>query len=196
MNYGDVLSKSIPRTEASAYKSLLYWRKSAVNRAACVPIILTLENDILSMKDSKDDVIFQANIAEISGQFTKWGTMVIKIRNKRYTITGIPTKTSPAITDAQRAELSGLTNDSKSKNIIDSKPVAMSSAATDGVGGTAQTITKVATSTVAYYRSLATISEWKALIGNKSNWQMSLNTVTFSIVGGILAILSIVMLRR
>jgi hypothetical protein len=189
------VSQSIPQTETSAYKSLLYWRKNVWNGSACVPVILTLEDDTLMMKDDKEVVVFQAPISQVSKRFTQWGTMILEVGSKKYDIVGMPAQTSPAITDAQKAELSGLSDGSQGEGLMDSKPVTLGSAATDGVGGAAQTITRAASSTIAYYRGLATMSEWKALIGSKSDQQIKMNAMTYYIVGVIVILVIFILLK-
>lgn len=177
------MNNNIPTTSNdSAYKSLLYWRKSLWNSAACVPVILTLEGETLSMKKSDGTNVFSESLKNVSVRFTGWGTMVLTIGGKKYDFVGMPAATSPAISDVQKAELRGLTSDDDATKTRDTQPVVLGGAVATATGNSGATIVGAAASTAVYYRGLSSIREWKTLIGSPADQKKKLNFMTYFII--------------
>jgi hypothetical protein len=185
------MTTTIPSTaDNSAYKSLLYWRKNLWNGAACVPVVLTLEDEVLSMRAADGTTVFSEARDKITVRFTGWGTMLLVVAGKKYDVVGMPAATSPAISDAQKAELSGLTTEEA--RLEDKQPVVLGGAVATATGNSGATIVGAAVSTAVYYRGLNSIREWKALIGSSSDQKKKLSNMTYFIaimvVGLIIAI--------
>lgn len=166
----------------SAYKSLLYWRKNLWNSADCVPVIVTLNGDMLSMKQSDGVDVFNESLKNITVHFTGWGTMVLTITGKKYDIVGMPAATSPSISDSQKDELRGLSTDDKVVGVSDGQPVVMGGAVATATGNSGATIVGAAASTVVYYKGLRSIRDWKALIGSPADQNKKLNFMTYFII--------------
>lgn len=185
------MSNNTPLVNNNAYKSLLYWRKNLWNGSACVPVIVTLEAGTLTMKSADDTVIFSESLEQVTPRFTGWGTMILTVKDQKYDIVGMPAADSPAVSDLQKAELSGLTTDSGAAKDRDVQPVALGAAAASAVGGAAAVV-GAAASTATYYRGLTSIREWKSLIGSPSDQKKSMNYMAYFIglviIGLILAI--------
>jgi hypothetical protein len=76
-------------------KSLIYWRKSPVNGAKCVPSILKLdENGLLTLEDDKAQA-FSVPLSEVTASFSSWGTMTLNVGGRKYDFVGTPAPLSP-----------------------------------------------------------------------------------------------------
>lgn len=174
------MNNEVLAAKAAAYKSLLYWRKNLWNGSACVPVILMLENDVLGMKAADDTIVFSEPVEKVAVKFTGWGTMILTVQGQKYDFVGMPAADSPAVSDAQKVELSGLNFETGGAKAKDAQPVILGSAAASAVGGGAAVV-GAAVSTVTYYRGLTSIREWKALIGSQADQKKSMNYMTYFI---------------
>jgi len=104
----------------------LYWRKSAWNGFATVPVILRLDGDILILKTSKDTV-WQAPISETRCRFTVFGTMIVTFAGKEYAFVPAGAGVSRSFSKEQLAELN---TDSLINSTIADATVRMGTAAT------------------------------------------------------------------
>lgn len=186
------MSTNIPSSE-NAYKSLLYWRKNLWLGTSCVPVILTLENNTLIMKRSDDTIVFNESLTGTRVKFSGWGTMAITVMGKKYDIVGMPAATSPAISDLQKAELSGLSPDNQTTEFQDMQPAVLGGTVASTTGSAGSTIVGAAITTVAYYRGLTSIRDWRGLIGDQEDQSKNMNNmsrfITLLAIGLVIAIL-------
>lgn len=175
------MNNTIPPTDNTAYKSLLYWRKNLWNGAACVPVILMLEDGVLTMKSADDTTVFNESLEKVAVNFTGWGTMVLTMQGKKYDIVGMPAADSPAISDLQKAELSGLKSEEGVAEVKDAQPVVLGGTAASATGNAGATVVGAAISSAAYYRGLTSIREWKSLIGSQEDQKKSMSYMTYFI---------------
>jgi hypothetical protein len=184
-----------PPSNDSAYKSLLYWRKNLWLGSSCVPIILTLESKTLSLKQSDDTIVFREPIDAVTVRFSGWGTMTLVVRGKKYDLVGMPAASSPQISSAQQAELSGLSVDGSPTHVQDMQPVTLGSTVASTTGSTGSTIVGAAVSTAAYYRGLTSIREWKALIGSAADQKRQFGYMTYFIIVVVVVLVIAIMLK-
>lgn len=186
---------NVPSTDNNAYKSLLYWRKNLWLGSSCVPVILTLENNILVMKRSDDTIIFSESLDGVTVKFSGWGTMTLIVLGKKYDIVGMPAATSPAISNLQKAELSGLNTNNQVTDVQDMQPVVLGGTVASATGSTGLTIVGAAVSTAAYYRGLTSIREWKGLIGVSQDQSKKMNNMTRFIIVLLIGLIGAVAAR-
>ncbi|MBU8868218.1 hypothetical protein KSW38_18155 [Paenarthrobacter sp. MMS21-TAE1-1] len=157
-------SMDSPQTQSPVQplKSLLYWRKSKVNGAATVPVILSLDpSGVLSMQNAELRTIFALPVSHASVRFTSWGTMVVQAHGQQHDIVGVGASMSPSPSRAQLAELgtaSGGNSGNDNLGRLGSAGAAMSAA--DGIGAAAGVAGGVAME-YAYYRGLEAIKAWQ-----------------------------------
>lgn len=190
------MTNSTSSSDNSAYKSLLYWRKNLWNGSACVPVILALENGVLSMKTSDDTVVFKESIDQVLVQFTGWGTMVLTVAGKKHDIVGMPAADSPAISELQKTELSGLTNQGASGGVRDTQPAVLGGTIATAAGPSGASVVGAAVSTAVYYQGLTSIREWKALIGSPADQKRKLNNMTWFIALVVIVVIGAIILRE
>ena len=189
------MTDHITQTNDGAYKSLLYWRKNLWNGDACVPVILTLENKELSMRTGDDAVVFKASLEQAAVKFSGWGTMTIVVAGKKYDIVGMPAATSPAISDLQKAELNGLRSGSESSGVLDKQPAVLGGTIASTAGPAGATVVGAAVSTTVYYRGLASLNEWRVLIGSPADQGRKLNYMTVFIIATVVVLVGAIILR-
>lgn len=183
-------------TDTEAYKSLLYWRKNLWNGAACVPIILALEGNVLSMKTADDAVVFKVTVDQLSVQFTGWGTMVLNVAGEKYDIVGMPAADSPAISDLQKKELSSLISVNAAGGLHDAQPAVLGGTIASTTGPTGSSVVGAAISTTVYYRGLTSIRQWKSLIGSPADQKRKLNYMTRFIIFVVVILVGAIILRE
>lgn len=187
---------NVPSTDSNAYKSLLYWRKNLWLGTSCVPVILTLEQNTLAMKRSDETIVFSESLDNVTVKFSGWGTMTLIILGKKYDIVGMPAATSPAISDRQKAELSGLNTNNPVTDVQDRQPVVLGSTVASTTGSAGSALVGAAVSTVAYYRGLTSIREWKGLIGAPQDQGKKMNSMTRFIILLLIGLIGAVMARE
>lgn len=190
------MTNTTTRPDDSAYKSLLYWRKNLWNGSDCVPVILALENGTLSMKTADDVVVFSEPIGQVAVQFTGWGTMVLTLAGRKYDIVGMPAATSPAISDLQKAELSGVNNEAAKGGVRDAQPAVLGGTVASAAGPAGASVVGAAVSTAVYYRGLSSIREWKSLIGSPADQKRKMSSMTWFIAAVIIAVVGAIILRK
>lgn len=163
-----------------AYKSLLYWRKSLLAGTQCVPVIMTLERDVLSMKTSDGVVVFAVSRSERTVKFTGWGTMRVTVGEKRYDFVGMPASESPAVSESQIAELAQIGDGAEAKNVT--KTSTLNAVATATIASGTPSAAGAAASTGMYYHGLTSMYEWKELIGSAADQKLRFNNMTYAIV--------------
>lgn len=140
-----------------------------------------LEEGALTMKGADDAVIFNESLEKVAVNFTGWGTMVLTVLGKKYDIVGMPAADSPAISDLQKVELSGLKSRDGIDDVKDAQPVVLGGTAATATGNAGATVVGAAISSVAYYRGLTSIREWKTLIGSQDDQKKSMSYMTYFI---------------
>jgi hypothetical protein len=190
------MTDNIPQSDNNAYKSLLYWRKNLWNGSACVPVILTLNGATLSMKAADDTVVFSEVVDQLSVQFTGWGTMVLTVAGKKYDIVGMPAADSPAISELQKAELSGLSSQAANDGVRDTQPAVLGGTIATVAGPSGASVVGAAVSTAVYYQGLTSIREWKALIGSPADQKRKLNYMTLFIISVVIVVIGAIILRE
>jgi hypothetical protein len=171
-------------------KSLLYWRKSKLNGAACVPVIVSLdESKNFSMKTA-EATEFSAPASSTVVAFTNWGTMVVSLNGKTYDIVGTGATTSPSPTAEQLSEVGAVdTGNQTLSNVGAAGAAAGAIDPTVGVAGSAAM-------QYAYYQGLEAIKAWqqelpKAGATVKASKMNAMKYFTLAIVG-LLAVLFVV----
>jgi hypothetical protein len=190
------MTDTIPQSDNNAYKSLLYWRKNLWNGSACVPVILTLNDATLSMKTADDMVVFSEAVDQLSVKFTGWGTMVLTVADKKYDIVGMPAADSPAISDLQKAELSGLSSQAANDGVRDTQPAVLGGTIATAAGPSGASVVGAAVSTAVYYKGLTSIREWKALIGSPADQKRKLNYMTWFIISVVIIVIGAIIVRE
>lgn len=191
------MTSTTTHAAGGAYKSLLYWRKNLWNGSDCVPVILALENNVLSIKAADGTVVFADSLDQVSVKFTGWGTMILTRAGKDYDIVGMPAATSPAISDLQKAELSGV-SDQVTKNgaVRDTQPAVLGGTVASAAGPTGASVVGAAVSTAVYYNGLSSIREWKNLIGSPADRQRKMSYMTWFILGVIIFLVGAIVIRE
>jgi len=180
-----------------AYKSLLYWRKSLWNSARCVPVILTLQDEQLSMTSSDMSIIFQAPQSDVTAKFTGWGTMVLSVAGQSYDMVGMPASVSPAVSESQKQDLALVRdNGGQAGQGTDMQLVVLGSAATNAAGGAPGDMAGTAAMAAVYYRGLAGIRQWQTLLAgpNVKRRKMNNMTIFFIAIAAVLVGMSIIAL--
>lgn len=189
------MNNTLP-TNNDAYKSLLYWRKNLWNGADCVPVILTLEGNVLSMKTADDTEVFKEAVEQLSVRFTGWGTMVLTVAEKKYDIVGMPAADSPAVSDLQRRELSSLASANTASDLRDAQPAVLGGTIASTTGPTGSSVVGAAISTTVYYRGLTSIRQWQGLIGSPADQKRKLNYMTRFIILVVVILVGAIILRE
>ncbi|WP_347108249.1 hypothetical protein AAHB33_15400 [Paenarthrobacter sp. S56] len=154
-----MLMLSSARNSPRPIKSLLYWRKSKVNGAATVPVILSLDTaGLLSMQDADLVTMFAVPAHEAVVRFTSWGTMVLTIHGRRYDVVGVGASLSPQPSQAQISAVVGHSEDPTNVSRAGSAGVALGNAG--GIGSVAG-IAGGAAMQFAYYKGLEAIKAWQ-----------------------------------
>lgn len=159
----DTMDSPLAHSPVQPVKSLLYWRKSKVNGAATVPVILALDpSGILTMKDAGQEMVFAAPVSQVSVRFTSWGTMVVQAQGRQHDIVGVGASLSPSPSAAQLDELAeaqgGNTGSDGTATRLGSSSAALS--AVDGMGTAAGVAGGIAME-YAYFRGLEAIKAWQ-----------------------------------
>lgn len=133
----------------------LYWRKSLWNGFACIPVILRLDANTLTLKTRKG-IEWQVMISETKCRFTAFGTMIITVNQKEYAFVVAGATVSRSFSKEQLAEL-GQTNGQYAVG-ADMAVRAGTAATTLGTGGAAGA-------------SIATAAYAAAAVGNIDTWR-------------------------
>lgn len=146
-------------------KSLLYWRKSMINGAKTVPVVLGMDaSGIFSMQDAAGRRVFSLPVQEASFRFTSMGTMVVTAGGSKYDILGVGASLSPSPSPGQLAEMQASPSDHKDPTDLSragSAGAAMSGAG--GLGGAAG-VAGSAAMMFAYYQGLEAIKAWQEVL--------------------------------
>lgn len=148
-----------PQATFTPTKSLLYWRKSKLNGAACVPVIVSLDaSKTLSLK-SADATEFSLPASEATVAFSNWGTMTITAGGKTYDIVGTGAAISPSPTTEQLQEI----NESGSSNASQNNTISTVGAAATAVSGMDNAVGAAGSVAMqyAYYKGLEAIKAWQ-----------------------------------
>jgi hypothetical protein len=152
-----------PGSPIKPIKSLLYWRKSKINGAKTIPVVLTLDpSGVLTMKTADQETVFTLPANEAAVRFTSWGTMVIGVQGNNYDIVGLGAALSPKPSKAQLEELGGPFGNKSGTGTNPSRAgstgVALSAAGDFGVvAGVAGSVAMQ----FAYYQGLEAIKAWQ-----------------------------------
>ncbi|MDQ0732344.1 hypothetical protein [Arthrobacter sp. B1I2] len=153
------------KASAKPMKSLLYWRKSMINGARTVPVIIGMDSaGKFSMQDAAGLTVFSLPAHQASFRFTSMGTMLITAQGRKYDIVGVGASLSPSPSAWQRAELEaapGSHTDHTDLSRAGSAGAAMSGAggmgAVAGVAGSAAMM-------FSYYQGLEAIKAWQEVL--------------------------------
>ena len=190
-------------TAVSPIKSLLYWRKSKLNGAATVPVVLSLEpNGVLKMKNAAQETIFSVPANETTVQFTAWGTMVVRARSNQYDIVGVGASLSPKPSQQQLNELSAHPG-SNSKDGTDLSRIGSAGTALsggDGLGAVAGVAGSIGMQ-YAYYQGLEAIKVWQQtlpLAGSdvRKNSMNAMKYFTVALIAVVVIALAIGLLNK
>jgi hypothetical protein len=153
-----------PSQKQTSIKSLLYWRKSKLNGAKCVPAILSLDADgNFSLKDRDGSVVYSVPVKEADVAFTGWGTMVINAPNAKYDIVGSGAGISPSPTQEQLEEVRAAQGDNQTTNNVATKLGAAGVAV--GTGAPEASAVGSVAMGMAFQEGVNSIGDWqKALI--------------------------------
>jgi hypothetical protein len=91
----------------TSFAAGLYWRRSKLNGAKCVPAILSVERGRLRLS-AADGVAFDVPCAEARARFTMFSTLVVTAAGRTFDLVGKGATYSPKFTPAQLAELEAL----------------------------------------------------------------------------------------
>jgi hypothetical protein len=191
------------RTPIKPIKSLLYWRKSKINGAATVPVVLTLDQSgVLTMKTADRETVFSLPASEAAVRFTSWGTMVIGTQGNNYDIVGLGASLSPKPSKAQLEELSALSGSNPRAGTDLSR--AGSTGVAFGAAGDLGAVAGVAGSVAkqyAYYQGLEAIKAWQETLpqagaGVTKSSMNAMKYITLAIIGLVVVGLAIGLLMR
>jgi len=180
-------------------KSLLYWRKSKINGAKTVPVIVSMDSaGTFRMVDAAGVSVLSLPVQQASFRFTSMGTMVVTAQGRAYDVLGVGASMSPDPSPEQKAEMKAAVADFKDRTALNragSAGAAMSGAG--GLGGVAG-LAGSALMMFSYYEGLATIKAWQAVLPEtgapvqtstmKAGLYMMLGLVAAIIIGIIVAI--------
>lgn len=191
------------KTPIKPIKSLLYWRKSKINGAATVPVVLSLDRSgVLSMKNADQEMIFSLSVNETAVRFTSWGTMVVGVHGHHYDIVGVGASLSPKPSRAQLDELSVISgshsSDGTDLSRVGSAGVALSAA--DGLGAVAGVAGNVAMQ-YAYYQGVEAMKVWQETLPQagasvQKSSMKAMKYFTFAVIAFIVIGLAIGLLNR
>lgn len=146
-------------------KSLLYWRKSMINGAKTVPVVVSMDSSgIFRMVDAAGVSVLSLPVQQASFRFTTMGTMVVEAQGRKYDILGVGASLSPSPSAAQVAEMQGAPSGHKDPTDLSragSAGAAMSGAG--GLGGVAG-VAGSAAMMFAYYQGLEAIKAWQEVL--------------------------------
>ncbi len=180
-------------------KSLLYWRKSKINGAKTVPVIVSMDSSgMFRVVDAAGMSVLSLPVQEASFRFTSMGTMVVTAQGRKCDLLGVGASMSPDPSPEQKAEMKAASDEFKDRaalNRAGAAGAAMSGAG--GVGGVAG-VAGSALMMFAYYEGLETIKAWQAVLpptgapvrtsAMKAGLYMMLGLVVAIIIGIIVAI--------
>jgi hypothetical protein len=181
-------------------KSLLYWRKSMINGAKTVPVIVAMDGaGMFSMHDAAGVKVFSLPAPQAAVRFTSMGTMVVTTANgRKYDILGVGASLSPSPSPWLMAEMAadpGGRTDPTGLSRVGSAGAAMSGAG--GLGAVAGAAGGAAMM-FAYYQGLDAIKAWQeALPGAgaavqkssmKAGLYISLGVVAGVVIGLVVAL--------
>ncbi len=150
---------SSARIPVRPIKSLLYWRKSKLNGAATVPVVLSLDPaGVIRMQDSEMVTMFAAPASQATVRFTNWGTMMLTIHGRQYDVVGVGATLSPQPSSAQLAAVDGGLQNNSSVTRAGSAGAALS--AVEAIGAVAGAAGGAAMQ-FAYYKGLEAIKVWQ-----------------------------------
>lgn len=95
-----------PRSPVS-FAAGLYWRRSRINGARCVPALLAVDGGRVRLS-SADEVAFDVPCAEVEAHFTFLATLRLTVRGTTFDLVGKGANLSPKFTAEQLAELDAL----------------------------------------------------------------------------------------
>ncbi|NUT72824.1 hypothetical protein HNO81_16880 [Pseudarthrobacter sp. C4D7] len=180
-------------------KSLLYWRKSMINGAKTVPVILAMDAAAtLGMYDAAGVPVFSLPASQASVRFTSMGTMVVTAHGRQYDVVGVGASLSPSPSPWQVAEMTadaGGRMDPTAIGRAGSAGAAMSGAG--GLGAVAG-VAGGAAMMFAYYQGLDAIKAWQAALPGagatvrtssmKAGLYVSLGVVAAVVIGLVVAL--------
>lgn len=180
-------------------KSLLYWRKSMVNGAKTVPVIVAMDGaGMFSMRDAAGVPVFSVPAPQAAVRFTSMGTMVVTADGRKYDIVGVGASLSPSPSPWQVADMAagpGGGTDPTGLSRAGSAGAAMSGAG--GLGAVAGAAGGAAMM-FAYYQGLDAIKAWQEALPNagaavqkssmKAGLYISLGVVAAVVIGLVLAL--------
>lgn len=137
----------------------LYWRRSAWNGAKTVPAILELHEGVLSAK-TEYTAIFSLPIEQVSVRFTRWGTMIIAVENKKYAFTPVGSGTSREFSADMATELNQKSELFRKNPGPIGTPISRAAMAT---GSPVATVAGAATMTASYLSGLGPFTEWQQI---------------------------------
>ena len=157
-------------------KSLLYWRKSLINGAKCVPAVLTLEADGDLILVDNDSQVFSTQISSVKTKFSAWGTMTLTVDGKKYDFVGMPAPLSPAVSPQLSAEMNETEQAAAKRNqsmttggaglTVGGVGVGIAGRAMNvagaSVAGAAGTVAGAAMGQYVYFSGLKTIKRWES----------------------------------
>ncbi|MDP9887810.1 hypothetical protein [Pseudarthrobacter enclensis] len=150
---------------ATPMKSLLYWRKSMINGARTVPVIVSMDSSgTFRMVDAAGVSVLSLPVQQASFRFTSMGTMVVTVQGRKYDLLGVGASMSPGPSPEQKAEMKAASDDYKDRTALNraaSAGAAMSPAG--GLGGAAG-VAGSALMMFSYYEGLEIIKAWQAIL--------------------------------
>jgi len=150
---------------ATPMKSLLYWRKSMINGARTVPVIVSMDSSgVFRMVDAAGVSVLSLPVQQASFRFTSMGTMVVTAQGRKYDLLGVGASLSPDPSPEQKAEMKAASDDYKDRTALNragSAGAAMSPAG--GLGGVAG-VAGSALMMFSYYEGLEIIKAWQAVL--------------------------------
>jgi hypothetical protein len=190
-------------TPISPIKSLLYWRKSKINGAATVPVVLSLDPaGVLRMKNADQETIFSLPAKEAAVRFTSWGTMIVSVRGTHYDIVGVGASLSPRPSRQQLDELGAgsgpHSGDGTDLSRAGSAGAAMSSG--DGLGAVAGVAGNVVMQ-YAYYQGIGAMRAWQETLPRagadvKKSSMKAMKYFTLAFIAFLLIALAIGLLNK
>lgn len=153
-------------------KSLIYWRKSPINGAQCVPSILKLdENGMLTLEDDNAQA-FSVPLSQVTAKFSSFGTMTLNVAGKKYDLVGTPAPLSPTPSSKLTDQVDPAQQETVSKNQTSTLAGGVMTAGGVGAGiagsaaGAAGAVAGNVMMQYAYYRGLDAIKRWESAFMN------------------------------
>jgi len=179
----------------------LYWRKSLWNGFACIPVILRLDGNFLTLKTT-DKTEWRVFISDTKFRATAFGTMILTVNHRDYAFVATGAVVSKKFNEEQLAEL----NDANGRYDVGADAASSIGLGASTIGGVAAPV-GVGQATIGYARATAAnIGVWEesyrslGLLSSPSKGQHASRNLTLlvaiSFLVGILLLIIVISLPK